>query len=206
MSAKLKDQIFEPFFTTKTRDKGTGLGLSTVYGIVKQHEGHIFVDSREGNGTVFRIYFPLVVDAYEEEEDLADSHSPIQNGQETVLVVDDEPAIRQIISLTLEPYGYNVLTADSGEHALEIAAGSKKRIDLAITDIMMPGMNGWELAAELRDADLVDNIIFLSGYDFNPEDSHKFNVVKKVYLQKPLSPIRVLEEVRSVLDFGAEKN
>jgi len=204
ISEELMDQIFEPFFTTKPKDKGTGLGLSTVYGIVKQHKGHIFVDSTKGQGTRFRIYFPLITE--EEKKPKKENELALQHGQETVLVVDDEQAIREIINKTLEPFGYHVLTADSGEQALQIATNNTKKIDLVITDIMMPGMTGWQLAKELRDAGLASKIIFMSGYNSNPEKAPKFQTAKELFLQKPLSPSRILAVIRTILDSGDVKS
>ena len=133
---EIRDRIFEPFFTTKEMGKGTGLGLSTVYGIVKQHDGHIFVDSSSGQGTTFRIYLPVSMGERAVSKDEAASMMP--RGTETVLVVEDDRAIRDLVGEILGPLGYRVLATASGEEAVARYGATDDRIHLLLTDVIMP--------------------------------------------------------------------
>ena len=144
MTSEIKDHIFEPFFTTKEKGKGTGLGLSTVYGIVKQSGGYIFAQSEPAHGTTFRIYLPRV-----EEAAQASGHVRVtktaSGGTETVLLVEDEESVRQLVRETLQAKGYTVLEAEDGKSAIAIASAYQGTIDMLITDLVMPGMNGREI-------------------------------------------------------------
>src|SRR5207244_1925 len=141
MDKEIQSRIFEPFFTTKEKGKGTGLGLSTAYGIIKQSGGYVFVQSELGRGTIFRIYLPRVEDAAEPMSHVRASQAA-SGGSETVLLVEDEESVRQLVRETLEGKGYKVLEAEQGHSALEIAAAYEGSIDMLITDVVMPGMSG----------------------------------------------------------------
>jgi CheY-like chemotaxis protein len=199
MDEETQAHIFEPFFTTKSYGKGTGLGLSTVYGIVKQSEGFIWVDSEVGKGTTFRIYFPTVLD---EARDLPDHPVPHDSleGNETILLVEDEEMVRELSARILIEKGYQVLEADRGEMALEVARNFSDEIQLMITDVVMPGMSGKKLAQQMQ-ADRPDmQVLFISGYtDDILSDSN--NLDKEVYfLQKPFVPDQLLGKIREILD------
>ena len=191
--------IFEPFFTTKEFGKGTGLGLATVYGIVKQHEGWIEVASEVGKGTRFKIFLPRSTEA-------ADAPDPTRQrkalkGSETILVVEDEAPLRELVQFILEGQGYNVLDAGSGVAALKVWEQHKSSIDLLLTDLVMPeGMSGNELGERLVKEDPSLKVIFTSGYsadtvgkDFVLRDGVNF-------LQKPYHPDKLAQTVRDCLD------
>lgn len=192
------EHIFDPFFTTKERGKGTGLGLSTVYGIIKQHNGHIYAYSEIGRGTTFKIYFPasseLVV------ESAADEGESLPVGTETILVVDDEPSIRRLIMDTLEPFGYRCLEASCGADALRLIQAASEKIDLLLTDVIMPGMNGKELADKVSEINQAVKIIFISGYTENTIAHHGILDPEINYIQKPLTPTILIRKLRRVLD------
>src|SRR5205823_6957977 len=153
--------IFEPFFTTKEVGKGTGLGLSTVYGIVHQSGGHIAVDTAPGRGTVFKIYFPR----FSGEVDTPAAVAAIPTGQsQTILLVEDEPGVRTVARDILQSIGYQVLEAASPSAALEIARGQIDSIDLLLTDVVMPAMNGRELAERLLAQRRDLPVLYMSGY------------------------------------------
>src|SRR5208283_4174350 len=153
----------EPFFTTKEKGKGTGLGLSTVYGIVKQSNGYVFAQSEIGTGTTFYVYLPRVEDSAEE---LSPAESPPNEagGCETVLLVEDEESVRELVRVTLATRGYRVLEAENGECGLRIAEAFKGRIDILVTDVVMPGMGGRELAKKLLSLRPGISVLYLSGY------------------------------------------
>ena len=197
MPPEVQARIFEPFFTTKGTGKGTGLGLSTVYGIVKQHNGHITVRSGPGKGTTFTLYFPLVDQAVEKPEQRK-SAAPM-GGTETVLVVDDEPSIRQLLRETLEPMGYRVLEASSGVEAAQCSDAFRETIDLLVTDVVMPGMNGMRLAEILRQRRDGIKVIFISGYA-DEAMAQAGAGSEQVLLKKPLTPHMVMQKCREVLD------
>jgi two-component system cell cycle sensor histidine kinase/response regulator CckA len=191
--------IFEPFFTTKEIGKGTGLGLATVYGIVKQHDGWIEVSSEIGKGTVFKIFFPRSAEAVEMPGKSKDETIP--RGDETILLVEDETPLRQLVQFLLERQGYHVLEADSGLAAIKIWEQQKDNIDLLLTDLVMPnGMNGHELSSQLLAENPKLKVIFTSGYsaetvgkDFVLRDGLNF-------LQKPYHPDKLARTVRDCLD------
>jgi two-component system cell cycle sensor histidine kinase/response regulator CckA len=191
-------KIFEPFFTTKEVGKGTGLGLSTVYGIVKQSGGFIFADSKVGEGTRFIIYLPV----HREEGAAVKSKAakPKEGelwGSGTVLLVEDEPMVRGVAERALTRHGYNVITADNGEDALEIL-GSGQEIDLLVTDVVMPGMDGPTMVAEAR-RDRPDlKILFMSGYA-EEQLRNSLNVDNMSFLPKPFSVQELAEAAKRAL-------
>ena len=163
MDKETQSRIFEPFFTTKEKGKGTGLGLSTVYGIVKQSNGYVFAQSEVGAGTTFHVYLPRVEDSAEEVRP-AKSPQNEAGGCETVLLVEDEESVRELVRLTLASRGYNVLEAENGECGLRIAETCKEPIDILITDVVMPGIGGRELAKKLLALRPGISVLYLSGY------------------------------------------
>jgi len=200
---KTQKLIFEPFFTTKEPGKGTGLGLSTVYGIVTQARGYISLYSELGNGTTFKIFFPATTEAAAEEH-AAYTSRPALCGTETVLVVEDSELLRNLITQFLRDSGYKVLIAPDGQQALKVADGWPGKIDLLLTDVVMPLLGGQELAAKLlaKYPDLT--VLFMSGYT-NSALLHQGAIEGgKSFLQKPFSPDLLLVRVREVLD-GAQQ-
>lgn len=199
MSEEVKAHIFEPFFTTKEIGKGSGLGLATVYGIVKQHHGNIFVYSEIGKGTTVKIYLPQ---AEEKEEDLS-RHSETEHlpkGNETVLAVEDEPSVRNVAVRILSKLGYTVLEASHGDETLQVAREHTGEIHLLLTDVVMPRMSGKELADRLRMIHPEIRVLFVSGYTENII-THRGILDKEVhFLQKPFTQRELAFKVREVLD------
>ncbi len=198
MDQETQSRIFEPFFTTKEKGKGTGLGLSTVYGIVKQSGGYVFVHSELGQGSTFRIYLPRVEEAAEPPGRVHAALSA-SGGSETVLLVEDEESVRQLVRETLEARGYKVLEADHGEAALQLAASYQDPIHMLITDVVMPGMSGRELAKQLGESRPDTAVLYLSGYT---EDAIVHQGVLDpgtVFLQKPFTLQTLSRKVREVL-------
>ena len=198
MDEEVMTKIFEPFFTTKGEGKGTGLGLSIVYGIVKQHNGHIFVYSEKNKGTTFKIYFPAINKIVENKESSSINES-LSHGNETILIVDDSPSICQLIVDTLKPLGYNCLVAKSGKEAIDIIQKYEGEIHLLLTDIVMPYMNGRELAEIIKKERPDIKIIFMSGYTehvITPNDAIKMGIH---YISKPITPIALIHKIRTVL-------
>ncbi len=197
MSKEVQERIFEPFFTTKGMGKGTGLGMSTVYGIVKQHDGHITVHSEQGVGTTFKLYFPMV----NRETDVINvqKHSQLMGGTDTVLAVDDEPSIRKLIMQTMQPLGYTLLDAPSGEDALKVSDAYPGAIDLLVTDVVMPGMNGMQLAEKIRQRRPDIKVILISGYTDNAIVQQDMIDRKLILMQKPIIPTVLAAKVREVL-------
>src|SRR5260370_18208817 len=167
MNRETQARILETFFTTKEKGKGTGLGLSPVYGIIKQSGGYVFVQSELGRGTVFTIYFPRVDEPSQSHGATPISHAAA-GGSETILLVEDEDSVRQLVRETLESRGYRVLEAANGDAALALAAGHSDPIHLIITDVVMPGLSGHELVQQLLPARPTIKVLYLSGY---PQDA-----------------------------------
>jgi CheY-like chemotaxis protein len=198
MDAETKSHIFEPFFTTKERGKGTGLGLAIVFGIVKQNSGHIFVQSEPGHGTTFKIYLPRVEGAVQ----LDDSKTPNVSlqGYETILLVEDEEAVRESTAEYLAENGYTVLKAKEGSDALEIAGHHTQPIHLLLTDLVMPQMSGRELAQRIADIHPETRVVFMSGYTNNMLSKQHVLDPHHVLLRKPFRLTVLAQRVRETLD------
>ncbi|MBX6366011.1 MAG: response regulator [Gemmatimonadetes bacterium] len=201
MDERTRAQAFEPFFTTKEVGKGTGLGLATVYGIVKQSNGFIWVDSELGRGTRFEIYLPRVDEEPEALRPAVEAGERLCQGSETILLVEDEEAVRSLATGVLRRSGYTVLEADCGEEALRLARAADRRIDLLVTDVVMPRMSGKEVADALLADDPSLPVLFISGYaadalqaGFHPRHG---------FLQKPFTPDVFSRAVRALLDSAA---
>ncbi len=197
MDKETQSRIFEPFFTTKEKGKGTGLGLSTVYGIVKQSGGYVMVQSEQGRGTAFHIYLPKVDDAVEKQ--IAPAPATALGGSETVLLVEDEESVRQLVRDTLAAKGYKVLEAEGGESGLAAAASHQGKIDLVITDVVMPGMGGRDLVKHLAKARPGTKVLYLSGYTEDAIVSDGSIESGTAFLQKPFSLQNLSRKVREVL-------
>ena len=200
MDEEVKEKIFEPFFTTKEKGKGTGLGLSTVYGIIKQNKGYIWVYSEPGKGTTFKVYLPRARDeeAGRKITDEIDTEEDIQ-GQETILVVEDDEAVLNLIKNVLERHGYSVIIAKNGVEAIDIFKRNKDDIDLLLTDVVMPGMNGKDLSDILVKMKQDLKTIYMSGYTSNAIVHH--GIMKKDinFIQKPFTGQELLKEVKAAL-------
>jgi CheY-like chemotaxis protein len=197
MDDETRSRIFEPFFTTKEPGKGTGLGLSTVYGIVKQSGGAIWVENGSTGGAQFNICLPRV-DAPADEEVARGPAVPQQRGSETVLLVEDEPSVRMMVRRILQEEGYDVIEASEGLEALEIASRRGQSIRLLLTDIVMPHMGGSELAERLAPIHPEMKVVYMTGYTEQAMPDAPF-------LHKPFTPKGLLAKVRDVLDTPAAR-
>jgi Signal transduction histidine kinase len=199
MSDEVKAHIFEPFFTTKERGSGTGLGLATTYGAVKQSGGSIEVYSEVGIGTTFKIYLPRVdEEANQQGNDILPTDLP--GGTETVLLVEDEHTVRNLCSRILGGLGYQVMQARSGAEAVAAAADRADRIDLLLTDVVMPGMSGKELATRLVRHHPEMKVLFMSGYTDDAIVHHGVLDEGVSFIGKPYTPSALARKVRGVLD------
>ena len=200
MAPEVRERIFEPFFTTKEQGRGTGLGLATVYGVVKQHRGFIWVYSEPGHGTTFKVYLPEAgVEKEKERPSRPAELKDMPRGRgETVLVVDDQEDVRRLVADVLDAMGYRPLTAAGGEEALDLLA--EEKVDLVISDVVMPRMSGAELAARIREAAPGTGLIFMSGYTDNHVVLRELREEKVPFVHKPLSPRILAVLVRRVLD------
>jgi len=203
MDAETQAHLFEPFFTTKPVGKGTGLGLATVYGIVKQSGGFIFAESESGKGTTFKVYLPQVD---QEETAVPARTSPTEAGQwslETLLLVEDEPAFRELLREGLEANGYKVLVGENGLDALHVAEQHPGPICLLVTDVIMPQMSGPELAKRLKEARAEIQVLYMSGYtddklgDLSQPDSELALMQKPFYIGELVRKIRELLQLQS---------
>jgi CheY-like chemotaxis protein len=200
LDAETQSHIFEPFFTTKGEGKGTGLGLSTVYGIIRQNNGYIWVYSEVGQGTVFKIYLPRV--AEDEIEEI--THQPVEvtslEGTETIMLVEDEVNVRLVARKFLQKQGYTVLEAGHPKEALEVCERDDHAIDLLITDVIMPDMSGRELAEQLTRKYPHLKVLYISGYA--NEALNQYGVIGSgiAFLEKPFSSESLALKVRQTLD------
>jgi PAS domain S-box-containing protein len=204
MDSETRARIFEPFFTTKEPGKGTGLGLATVYGIVSQSNGHIWVYSEPGSGTTFKIYFPSTAEAATSAA-ASRKLEPALCGHETILLVEDESRLRELLMHVLHDRGYKVLSAGDGAEALLIAGRHAAPIDLLVTDVVMPGMRGQVLAEKLTGQRPDLAVLYMSGYTDNALAHNGEMLQGAAFLQKPFTPDRVLRAVRRVLDENRER-
>jgi PAS domain S-box-containing protein len=198
MDQETRERIFEPFFTTKEQGKGTGLGLSTVYGIVRQSAGFIRVDSAPGEGSSFRVFLPQAALAAASVHP-SDLSRPGLRGTETVLITEDEQNVRDLAAEVLTSYGYRVLVAADGREALQIAEGRAGAVDLLLTDVVMPGLNGKLLAERLRASRPELRVIFMSGYADEVIGQRGLRESGAAWLPKPFSPEELAAKVREVL-------
>jgi CheY-like chemotaxis protein len=197
MAAETLAHIFEPFFTTKGM-KGTGLGLSSVYGIVKQSGGHISVESKPGKGSVFRILLPHASEAPAPADSLAEAMEPYQGGG-TLLLVEDEEAVRELLRDILEKIGYRVLEARHGEEAMDLCERYEGKIDLLVTDVVMPRMGGTELYERLAALRPGIRVLYVSGYAEEREGPRRPDAPEPGFLLKPFTPELLLRKVRELL-------
>ncbi|HEA69388.1 MAG TPA: hybrid sensor histidine kinase/response regulator [Desulfobacterales bacterium] len=199
MDKETQSRIFDPFFTTKERGKGTGLGLSTVYGIVKQSEGNIWVYSEPGKGTTFKIYLPRVEKSVEK---IVKTKEPVKSltGTETVLVVEDDGMVRKLAHKVLKDYGYKVLVAENGKEGLKICEENKGPIHLMLTDVVMPEMGGRKLADHLKDLRPEIKVLYMSGYTDNTIVHHGILDKGMNFIQKPFTPETLAAKVRGMLE------
>jgi PAS domain S-box-containing protein len=198
MTREVKERVFEPFFTTKETGKGTGLGLSTVYGIVKQSGGNIWVYSEPGKGTAFKIYLPRVDEPIKISKEKLVKDLP--RGSETVLVVEDEEEVRKLAAQILRRQGYKVLEAPQGGDALLICERHPNPIHLMLTDVVMPGMSGHQLAKRLKSLQPDMKVLYMSGYTDNAIFQHGVLGEGVSYIQKPFTVDALTKRVREVLD------
>jgi PAS domain S-box-containing protein len=198
MDAETQKHIFEPFFTTKDAGKGTGLGLSTTYGIIKQSGGNIWVYSEPSHGTTFKVYLPRATQTAHEEQLVEESK--VINGNETLLLVEDEPQIRQMAYEFLTECGYKVLVASNGLEALSILEGYKDTVHLILTDLVMPHLNGRELADRVAELRPGTRVLFMSGYTNDAIVRHRVLDSSTWFIEKPFSPEALARKIREVLE------
>ncbi|MFH1742196.1 MAG: ATP-binding protein, partial [bacterium] len=200
MDAETQAHIFEPFFTTKEVGKGTGLGLATVYGIVKQSKGFIRINSAPGQGATFRIYLPQAA----EETNRIAQHREVRpdslQGTETILVVEDDTSLQKIVTHLLHHYGYTTLTATHGKEAIQTSAQYKGVIHLLLTDIVMPGINGYKLAKKLFSVRPEMKVLYMSGYSEDEIEEREISTIKTKIVRKPFVPETLVAKVREVLE------
>jgi CheY-like chemotaxis protein len=200
MTKDVREKLFEPFFTTKEKGKGTGLGLPSVYGIVKQSGGFVWVYSEPGRGTAFKIYLPR---AEEEEETTGSVRTPRSNrktGAETILLVEDDEEVRKVALRILRRNGYHVLEAANGADALRVCEAAGSGVDLVVTDIVMPEMGGSELAERIREKQPDARILFTSGFTEDAAVRQSFLQPGEAFIEKPFTPATLAKKAREVLD------
>jgi two-component system cell cycle sensor histidine kinase/response regulator CckA len=199
MSEQVRKRLFEPFFTTKGAGEGTGLGLATVFGVVKQSRGAIYVYSEEGRGTTFKIYLPVAPSTV--AGDGAGSVEPaVRPGSETIVVVEDDESVRELVQLMLSGHGYNVLAAADGESAARLCAEHPNGVDLLLTDVVMPEVNGRVLAERLGAMFPSLRVLFMSGYSDEAVVRHGIIRPNTAFIEKPFSETTLARKVREVLD------
>jgi hypothetical protein len=200
MDAETLAHVFEPFFTTKTTGGGTGLGLSTVYGIIKQSNGFITVHSKPGQGTTFKIYFPPATAAQLPVPAPPKPPGKLSSGNETILIVEDDPSVRGLVYAILESCGYTLLVASSPEEVLQRFAAHPEPIHLVVTDVVMPGMSGPEMVQRLTTARGNFKVLFMSGYAEAAVKQHGVLAPGAGFLEKPFTPAALAQRVRQLLD------
>jgi CheY-like chemotaxis protein len=201
MTREVRDKLFEPFFTTKEKGKGTGLGLPSVYGIVKQSGGFLWVYSEPGRGTTFKVYLPRAADEDDADgERLLAPRANRQPGRETILLVEDDDEVRQVALRILRNNGYNVLEASNGAEALRVAESQMLPVDLVVTDIVMPEMGGSELAERIREVRPEARILFTSGYTEDAAVRQSFLNTGDAFIEKPFTPASLSKKTREILD------
>jgi two-component system, cell cycle sensor histidine kinase and response regulator CckA len=203
MDAETRDRVFEPFFTTKAKGKGTGFGLPTVYGIIDQSGGAISMDTAPGRGTSIRIYLPVTEEAAERQPEPQAVFTG--GGNETLLVVEDNDAVRELAVHALRKRGYTVHEARNGEEAIEWSAASSVKPDLLVTDVVMPGLSGPNLAARLLQQNPRLRVLYMSGYTEDATSVHGTLWGGIPMLQKPFTPSQLNERVRLALDTTADR-
>ncbi|HOP40764.1 MAG TPA: ATP-binding protein, partial [Geobacteraceae bacterium] len=199
MDKKTLEKIFEPFFTTKETGKGTGLGMAIIYGIVKQHNGYITVESEKGKGTKFSIYLPLVIEDGREER-MASEAEALPRGTETILLVEDDETVRELHRMMLEEAGYRVITAVDGQDALDKFDTRQLEVDLLVTDVIMPRMDGKRLFEEIRAVRSDIRALFISGYTKDVFVARGILDEEFSFIMKPVSSSVLLAGVREALD------
>ncbi len=200
MSEETRLRIFEPFFTTKELGQGTGLGLSVVYGVVNSHQGYVDVESREGEGTSFHLYFPISDALYPPVVRVTETDVELPPGSETILIVEDEEMLRDLLKTFLTGSGYTVLTAQDGEEGLETFRRHRNDIALILSDMGLPRLGGWEMFQQMQEMEPGVKVILASGY-FDP--NLKMDLLKagaKDFIQKPYVPDNILRRIREVID------
>ena len=200
MDEETMEHIFEPFFTTKEVGKGSGLGLAMVYGLVKQHNGLIHVYSEVGKGTTFKVYLPALIGPAEMEPTATVQDMTVPSGKETILVVEDEDVLQDLLSMALKEQGYQVLLASNGEEALRIWEQERASIDLIIADVVMPVMGGRELYDRVQERGPDTRFLFISGYSVNGIHQRFLLEQELEFLQKPFTPVQLLKRVQAVLE------
>lgn len=198
MDRETQSRIFEPFFTTKETGKGTGLGLSTAYGIINQSGGSVTVDSLPGGGTTFEILFPRSDKPPAEKKE--EATASVSSGGETILVVEDEPVLLDLVSEVLGSHGYQVLGAGNAAEALRLCRSGSAPVNLLVTDVIMPGMSGSDLAEQVAALHSGTKVLFMSGYTDDYLGHHGILESGVSFLQKPFMPVHLLRKVREVLD------
>ncbi len=195
-----KSMIFEPFYSTKDQGKGTGLGLATVYGIVKQNRGSIYVYSEPNHGSTFKIYWPVCWEHLEEVTDQPESHKSLK-GDESILLVEDDPDVLQFTSVALREFGYQVHEADCGKQAIQIVKDNNIHFDILVTDVVMPEMNGQELSHRIQQLQPGIRVLFTSGYTQNNHLTHNGAVKDGIqFIQKPYSIYGLTKKIRQIID------
>ena len=198
MTENVKARVFEPFFTTKDEGRGTGLGLATVFGIIKQSGGQVEVYSEVGLGTTFKIYLPTV----EEVDATTPSQDPqtVPGGKETILLVEDQADVRRLALIALQTHGYSVIEASDGQEAFRLVEQERPRLDILVTDVVMPGMSGRQLAEALRPHYPGLKVLYMSGYTDDAVVRHGILEAFVAFLRKPYTPLSLVRKVREVLD------
>jgi PAS domain S-box-containing protein len=199
MDAETQNKIFEPFFTTKGIGEGTGLGLAISYGIIKQHNGYIKVYSEPGQGTVFKIYLPVVEESGLPDK-MTEAPDAVKGGNETVLVAEDDASLRKLTRIVLESYGYSVITAEDGEDAITKFMENTDKIQLAILDMIMPKKSGKEASEVIRGKSPLTKILFASGYTMDNINTRELTESGFDFIIKPIRPQDLLRKVREMLD------